>query len=177
MPLQRAASTFVAFSRAGAALAKFSATLAFTVKEVDPSTGEPEAEGYPDDYTLEDVDVVAADYIKPLAVGNFRKAWDEMEAESERADEYGLGPREGLQETLQAVAGTLGMHACESSDVVPGNARSHTALLAGTFVGDAPVLVRLQLGQDAAGNVAMKMTVRSADGDISAVIHQIVAES
>jgi coatomer protein complex subunit gamma len=39
----------------------FSCTLRFVSKEVDPSTGEPEDEGYPDEYQIEDVDLGAAD--------------------------------------------------------------------------------------------------------------------
>jgi coatomer protein complex subunit gamma len=45
------------------------------VKEVDPSSGEVEEEGYDDEYTLEELEVTAADYVKPRLVPNFRKAW------------------------------------------------------------------------------------------------------
>ena len=180
MPLGRAASTFVAFARAdaSAAAAKFSAVLRFTVREVDPSTGLAEEEGFPDEYSLEDVDISPQDYVRRQAVGNFRKAWDDMGPESERGDDYGLGQRPGgLQEALEAVACTLGLAFCESSDVVPPNARSHTALLAGVYCGDVPVLARLQLGADARGDVAMKLTVRAAEPAVADVIHQIVSSS
>lgn len=180
MPTARAASTFVALRAGGGAqypLAKFACVLRFTVKEVDPSTGAPEPDGYADEYSLEDCEVSALDYVSKAHVGNFRKAWDEMDEETERVDDYGLGMRDGIGEALEAVLGCLGMAACEGSDAVPGNARSHTALLAGTFVGGVPVLARLQLGQDAAGNVAMKLAVRAADAAVSDVIHQIIAEA
>ncbi len=36
-------------------------------------TGEAEEDGYDDEYQLEDVDVTATDYIKPVIVTNFRK--------------------------------------------------------------------------------------------------------
>ncbi len=45
------------------------------VKEIDPSTGEVEEEGYNDEYQLEDVDITPADYVKPVVVPNFRKGW------------------------------------------------------------------------------------------------------
>lgn len=38
-----------------------------------------------------------ADYVKPTLLGNFRKAWEELDPETEKEDEYGLGQREGLQ--------------------------------------------------------------------------------
>ena len=40
-----------------------------------------------------------------------------------------------MQEAVEAVIGTLGMQPCEGTEAVPPNARSHTALLAGIFVG------------------------------------------
>lgn len=44
-----------------------------------------------------------------------------------------------LQEAVEAVIGTLGMQPCEGTEAVPPNARSHTVLLAGIFLGDQQV--------------------------------------
>ena len=63
--------------------------------------GEAEEEGYDDEYQLEDLDITPADYIKPVLVANFRNTWDALPAETEKADEYGLGTREGLQVCVQ----------------------------------------------------------------------------
>lgn len=78
---------------------------------------------------------------------------------------------------MEAVGRILGMQACEGSDAVPPNARSHTLLLSGTVVGDAPVLVRLAFGIDASRSVAMKLAVRSESADVSEAIHAIIQES
>lgn len=43
------------------------------------------------------------------------------------------------QDAVEAVGRILGMQACEGTDAVPPNARSHTLLLAGTLVGDVQV--------------------------------------
>lgn len=40
---------------------------------------------------------------------------------------------------MEAVIGTLGMQPCEGTEAVPPNARSHTVLLAGIFLGDQKV--------------------------------------
>jgi len=181
MPLNQAGSTFVAFAMpdpAGVAVAaKFACVLRFTSKEVDPSSGEPEEDGYEDEYTLEDVDVSTLDLIKPSGTANFRKQWDESPEENERSDDYGLGTRESLEEAVDAVTQILGMAPCEGSEAVPPNARSHATLLSGTFVGDVRVLVRLNLGIDTNQNVAMKLTVRSSDPAVSDLIHQIIADA
>ena len=180
MPLNQAGSTFVAFAMpdpAARVAAKFACVLRFTSKEVDPSSGEPEEDGYEDEYTLEDVDVSTLDLIKPSGTANFRKQWDESPEENERSDDYGLGTRESLEEAVDAVTQILGMAPCEGSEAVPPNARSHATLLSGTFVGDVRVLVRLNLGIDTNQSVAMKLTVRSSDPAVSDLIHQIIADA
>lgn len=179
MPLNQAGSTFVSFARADGeySAAKFACILKFTSKEVDPSTGEPEEDGYEDEYTLEDIDVSMLDFINHAAMPNFRKVWDALPEESERVDDYGLGTRESLEEAVEAVMSILGMQPCEGTEAVPPNARSHTTLLSGVFVGNVPVLIRLALGIDAASNVAMKLTVRAEEEHVSELIHQLIAEA
>jgi hypothetical protein len=41
--------------------------------------------------------VSASDYVRPLLVGNFRALWEELPADTEREDDYGLGHRDNLQ--------------------------------------------------------------------------------
>jgi len=179
MPFGEVGRTFVVLSRTEGSLAlgKFACTLRFTVKEIDPSTGEAEEEGYEDEYQLEDVDVLASDYIAPTPVGNFRGAWEELPEESEMADDYGLGTRASLEEAVEAVLAILGMAPCEGTDVVPPNARSHMVLLSGTMVGNLQALVRLRFGIDAQRNVAMNMTARATSAEVSEAVHMIISEA
>ncbi|CAA7399426.1 unnamed protein product [Spirodela intermedia] len=176
LPYDSPGQTFVAFEKPEGAVSagKFSNLLKFIVKEVDPSTGEAEEEGVEDEYQLEEVEIVAADYMLKVPVSNFRNAWEAMGDENERVDEYGLGPRDSLSEAVSAVINVLGMHPCEGSEVVPNNSRSHTCLLSGVFIGNAKVLVRLAFGIDASKHVAMKLAVRSDDPSVSEAIHDIV---
>ena len=81
--------------------------------QVDPTTGETEDDGVEDEYQLEDLEVVAADYMLKVGVSNFRNAWESMGADCERVDEYGLGPRESLAEAVNAVINLLGLQPCE----------------------------------------------------------------
>jgi len=68
-----------------------------------------------DEYQLEDFEIVSSDYMLRVAVSNFRNAWENMDPESERVDEYGLGVRESLAEAVNAVINILGMQPCEVS--------------------------------------------------------------
>jgi hypothetical protein len=83
--------------------------------QVDTSTGEAEEDGVEDEYQIEDFDIVAADYMLRVGVSNFRNAWENMDLDSERIDEYGLGARESLAEAVSAVINILGMQPCEVS--------------------------------------------------------------
>ncbi|OVA04518.1 Clathrin/coatomer adaptor [Macleaya cordata] len=176
LPYDSPGQTFVAFEKPeGLAFGKFSNMLKFIVKEVDPSTGDVEEDGVEDEYQLEDVELVAADYILKVGVSNFRNAWEGMGPECERVDEYGLGVRESLAEAVSAVINILGMQPCEGTEVVPSNSRSHTCLLSGVFMGNVKVLVRLSFGIDGPKQVAMKLAVRSEDETVSDAIHEIIA--
>lgn len=69
---------------------------------------------------------------------------------------------------------TLGMQPCEGTEAVPPNARSHTVLLAGLFVGYQQVLVRMSFGMDGQGNVNMKLVVRGETGEAAEAVHSII---
>ncbi|CAD6220672.1 unnamed protein product [Miscanthus lutarioriparius] len=65
LPYDSPGQTFVAFEKPEGVIAtgKFSNILKFIVKEVDPSTGEAEDDGVEDEYQLEDLEIVSADYM------------------------------------------------------------------------------------------------------------------
>jgi len=83
--------------------------------QVDPTTGEAEDDGVEDEYQLEDLEIVSADYTLKVGVSNFRNAWESMGPDCERVDEYGLGPRESLAEAVNTVINLLGLQPCEVS--------------------------------------------------------------
>ncbi|XP_042520478.1 coatomer subunit gamma-2 [Macadamia integrifolia] len=177
LPYDSPGQTFVAFEKSVGvpAVGKFSNVLKFIVKEVDPATGEADEDGVEDEYQLEDLEVVPADYMLKVGVSNFRNAWETMDPDTERVDEYGLGVRESLAEAVNAVINILGMQPCEGTEAVPSNSRSHTCLLSGVYIGNVKVLVRLSFGIDGPKQVAMKLAVRSEDQAVSDAIHEIVA--
>eukprot|EP00850_Spirogloea_muscicola_P021555 SM000253S09044 [mRNA] locus=s253:58045:64400:- [translate_table: standard] len=168
--------TFVALSKPEGSLSvgKITNSLKFRVKEVDPETGDTEEGGYEDEYQLEDLEIAPADYILKAAQSNFKAAWDNLDAEAERIDEYGLGVRDSLQEAVEAVVYLLGMQPCEGTEAVPSNARSHTVLLSGIMTGYVQVLARLSFGMDAQKQVAMKLAVRAEQPSVADLVHEII---
>jgi coatomer protein complex subunit gamma len=151
--------------------------LKFKVKEIDPSTGEAEEEGFDDEYQLEDIDCSPANYVKSSPTSNFTESWESLGEENEVADSYALGQRESVQEAVETVIELMGMSTCDGTDMVPPNARSHAVSMAGTVVGDVDVFIRLQFGMSADQNVAMKLSVRAEDPAFCECIHSIIQQA
>jgi len=81
-------------------IASFQCILRFVSKELDPSTGEPEAEGYEDEYQLEDVELSAGgDYIIP-SYTTFDPEWKKLESGANATETFSLSAMESLKGNL-----------------------------------------------------------------------------
>ncbi|XP_051889481.1 coatomer subunit gamma-2 isoform X5 [Pristis pectinata] len=137
----------------------FRCTMKFVVKDCDPSTGLPEAEGYDDEYVLEDMEVTICDHIQKILKPNFAVAWEEVD-EFQKEEAFALSSVKTLDEAVNNIISFLGMQPCERSDKVLRNKNTHTLYLAGVFRGGYDVLVRARLAM--AEGVTVQVTVRSA---------------
>lgn len=77
-------------------IASFQCVLKFLSKELDPSTGEPEEEGYEDEYQLEDTELSATDYIVPSYV-TWSSEWDRMRGGVNVTETFSLPAMESLK--------------------------------------------------------------------------------
>lgn len=78
-------------------LASFQCTLKFVSKELDPSSGEPEEEGYEDEYQLEEVELGAGgDYIIP-SYSNFSAEWDRLRSGSTATETFALSAMDSIK--------------------------------------------------------------------------------
>ncbi|XP_060746094.1 coatomer subunit gamma-2 [Tachysurus vachellii] len=146
----------------------FSCTLKYLVRDCDPNTGEPDDDGYDDEYVLEDLEVTVADHIQKVLKPNFGAAWEEVGADFEKEETFALASVRTLEEAVNNIISFLGMQPCERSDKVPENKNSHVLFLAGVFRGGYDVLVRARLAL--ADGVTMQVTVRSSDENVVDVI-------
>ncbi|MCJ8742995.1 hypothetical protein PDJAM_G00088620 [Pangasius djambal] len=146
----------------------FSCTMKYLVRDCDPNTGEPDDDGYDDEYVLEDLEVTVADHIQKVLKPNFGAAWEEVGADFEKEETFALASVRTLEEAVNNIISFLGMQPCERSDKVPENKNSHVLFLAGVFRGGYDVLVRARLAL--ADGVTMQVTVRSADENVVDVI-------
>ena len=94
---------YVSFTREAPeeyATGSFPCVLKFISKEVDPATGEPEAEGYEDEYQLEEVELAAGgDYIIP-SYSNFSSEWDRLRAGASVTETFTLSSMESIKGVL-----------------------------------------------------------------------------
>ncbi|XP_041349457.1 LOW QUALITY PROTEIN: coatomer subunit gamma-2-like [Gigantopelta aegis] len=152
----------------------FTCSLKFVVKDCDPNTGEPDDEGYDDEYVLEDVDVAVADHVQRVIKPNFAASWEEVGPDNELEDTYALSTMNSLEEAIKNIIQYLGMQPCERSDKLPEGKSSHTLFLAGVFRGGHDALVRAKLALTDSG-VTMQLTVRSTDPYVSEVLATAIA--
>jgi len=158
----------------GAPTGSLPCTLKFIVKDVDPSTGEPDADdtGYDDEYNLEDLELAAADFMRRVPVVDFRTAWETMGNGAEVVETFSLS-YSTLKAAMDAVVEFLGMQVCENS----GQPESSRAIvtLSGVFLGGVQVFSIVNLRTDSPTHVGMRLTVRSADLEISQFVAASIA--
>lgn len=78
-------------------MTSFQCILKFISKELDPSTGEPEEEGYEDEYQLEEVELAAGgDYIIP-SYANFSAEWDRLRGGATATETFSLSAMESIK--------------------------------------------------------------------------------
>ena len=126
---------------------------------------------YSDEYVLEDVDLLVADYMQRIMKPNFMTAWDEMNPDCEVEETYALSNFKTIEEAIKSIVTFMGMQACDRSDKVPEGKSSHTVYLAGIFRGSDEVLVRAKLALSTnTDGVTMKLTVRSLNTEVAQFI-------
>ena len=83
-------TVYVSFKKIGDTsypLTTFTNVLKFTSKEIDPTTGEPDENGYDDEYQVEDLELLGSDYVVPAFAGSFDHIWEQTGANGDEESE------------------------------------------------------------------------------------------
>ncbi|TGZ82786.1 Coatomer, gamma subunit [Ascodesmis nigricans] len=168
--------SFKRLSEEGYPITTFSNTLKFTSKEIDPATGEPEDEGYEDEYQVEDLDLTVGDYIVPSFAGSWANVWEQVGAAGGEATEtYSLGTElKGLQEATELLVKQLSMQPLEGSDVVM-NSSTHELKLFGKTVSGGRVAASVRMAYSSKSGVALKVTARSEEEGVAQALADGIA--
>ena len=155
-------------------LATLTNTLRFVSKEVDPSSGEPEPEGYQDEYQTEELDVGVADFLQPVEL-DFAMTWDTLPASA--SETFALTALESLDASCSTLVELLGMQALGGTDV-PANPSVHTMMLAGLLAcpgGLETVLARVRMMHQPSEGVTMELSVRAPSDEACLFILSAIA--
>lgn len=154
---------YVSFTRENPgeyAMASFQCLLKFVSKEVDPSTGEPEEEGYEDEYQLEETELAVADYVIPSYV-TFASEWDRMRGGASATETFSLSSMDSMKAACDSIIEILNMTPLGGT-ADPQSATVHTLQLSGMVVGGGgKVLVRCRMTFSKAQGVTLELGVRA----------------
>lgn len=179
IPLQEAvygekASCYIALQHVpdmGYPLVSMEMELKFKVHEVD-STGEPDEEGFDEDYPLEPIELCAADLVKRVVVPDFRSAWEQIGDEAELREKYALQYKT-VKDGVDGVTQLLGLQPCDNTGTVQPRSKSHILLLSGVFLGGVKVLVKSKLTLDQK-EMVLQMAIRSEDPAVSEMLSDCI---
>jgi len=157
--------------------AQFMAELKFRVVEVDPISGDVEGDehGFQEEYPLEDVEILSADFIAEAKIGEFRQVWDSFDKSQEVLQKFSLQFKD-MKIAIDAVISCLGMQSEDGTDIID-NSKSglpHTLHLSGRFPGNLCILARAQLQIDENSGCILKIAVRSPEHRISELIAECI---
>ncbi len=170
--------TYVAFTRspeAGFVPVTFTTTVKFSTRECDPATHEPLGDPTKETYPVDDCSVGPADYVAFSSVGDFKAAWEAEGGEGEVQEQFTLAHR-SVHEAVADVVDSLGLTPQGDTGAVKPTATKHTSNLAGTFLGDTPVLGRIMVSLDeaegggAGATCTLRIALRCANRDISELL-------
>jgi len=170
---------YVAFKKLGGEASlptsTFSNILKFTSKEIDPTTNEPEEEGYEDEYEVGDFDLAGSDYVIPVYAGNFNHLWESIGAAGEEASEtLQLSSMNSIADATEQLAKALSLQALEGTDV-PVNQTTHQLKLLGKTVNGGRVIATVRMAYSSKSGVTTKITVRSEEENVAAMVVASVA--
>ena len=121
----------------------FSCTLKFTVKEVDPSTGDAEESGIDDEYELEQLEFTFADYMSHWISPNPTALWDQLGEDNQVVEKYAFSSFKSLEIACKEIPDFLNMTPCGQTNYRPGTSSKskHLLLLSGKYLGKVEVVV------------------------------------
>ncbi|OJD37470.1 coatomer subunit gamma [Diplodia corticola] len=152
----------------------FTNILKFTLKEIDPSTGEPEEGGYEDEYQVEDLDLNGADYIVPAYAGSFDNVWEQSAAGEQATETLQLSALKSIQDAVEQIPKTLSLQPLEGTDVALSTS-THTLKLYGKSITGGKVAAQVRMAFSAKTGVTMKMDVRSEEEGVATLVINSVA--
>jgi len=149
--------------------ASFTNVLKFTLREIDPTTGEPEEGGYEDEYQVEDLSLTGADYILPAFAGSFDNIWSSISDADEAEETLQLSAAKGIQEAVEHLVKQLGMQPLEGTEVALASS-THSLKLFGRSVQGGKVAGNVRMAYSVKSGVTVKVVCRSEEEGLAELV-------
>ncbi|KAK4055614.1 coatomer subunit gamma [Microbotryomycetes sp. JL201] len=169
-------AVYVSFSRPSGeyALGSFTNTLKFVSKELDPETGEPEEDGYDDEYQIEEIELGAGDYIVP-SYATFTTEWDRLRSAATAQETFALTALDSLKSACVTLVELLNMEPLGGTEQ-PTSTSVHTLNLSGLVAGGGgKVLARARMTYQNGKGVTMELTVRAEKESAAQLVLNAIA--
>lgn len=160
-------SVYVSYSRESSmVVTTMENILKFVTKEIDPSTGVPQADGFDDEYRLEDLNVLIGDYMTPAYIGDFATQFEQLPNKSESSFKLG---NISIVKAIEDITNVCCMSALEGTDM-PLSETSHTLKLCGRTVGKEIATCQVKMVHSAKNGTVIKVTAKSEDEEVTEMI-------
>ncbi|KDN41528.1 putative coatomer gamma-2 subunit [Tilletiaria anomala UBC 951] len=141
-------------------------TLKFVTKEVDPTSGEPEDEGYDDEYQTAELKLGVSDYVTE-AYADWNQEWSAFESSSAPSaiETFALTSLDSLKSACDTLVELFGMQPLGGSES-PASSSVHTLMLSGLVAlpkKPAKVLARCRMTFEEESGVTMELAVRGEE--------------
>ncbi|KAG1816211.1 coatomer subunit gamma [Suillus variegatus] len=152
----------------------FQCILKFIPKELDPSTGRPEEEGYEDEYQLEEVELSAGgDHIIP-SYASFSSEWDRLRSGATATETFSLGAMQSIKAACDSITELLNMEPLGGTKA-PSSTSVHMLQLSGLVTGGVgKVLVRCRMAFSRGQGVALELGVRAEQENACALVVSVI---
>ncbi|KAG6842399.1 hypothetical protein C0991_007529 [Blastosporella zonata] len=146
----------------------FTCTLKFVSKELDPSTGQPEEDGYDDEYQVEGIELGVSDYIVPSYV-TFSAEWDRLRSAPSVTRTFSFPALKTIKGACDSLIELCNMEPLGGSET-PTDGSIHTLQLSGLVPGSGKVLLRSRMAFSQHPGVMMELVIRADKEEICDMI-------
>ncbi|CAX44717.1 coatomer gamma subunit (Gamma-coat) protein, putative [Candida dubliniensis CD36] len=163
---------YVSFSAPGIQdeelLSAFGNTVAYTNKDLDDEGNvDPTDDGWSDEYQIDDLELLAGDFIIPLYNSNFTSIFDQLP--NQDSGVVNISNVDTIENAVNKVKTALNMMPLDGSDYVPSDITSHTLKLLGKDVWGGKVGASIRLASTG-GKIVAKVEAKTDTENFANVV-------
>ncbi|RCK60663.1 Coatomer subunit gamma [Candida viswanathii] len=149
-------------------LSAFGNTVAYTNKDLDDDgNADPTDDGWSDEYQIDDLELLAGDFIIPLYNSNFTAIFDQLP--NQDSGVVNISNADTIENAVTKLRNVLNMLPLDGSDYVPSDTTSHTLKLLGKDAWGGKVGASIRLAATG-GKIVAKVEARTETDNFGNVV-------